>query len=60
VILGIIAWNFVFAFLIKGYYIWRNKKRAATWDGMSAEEKDTYLATTKDEGSRRLDFRFAH
>ncbi|KAH6695358.1 major facilitator superfamily domain-containing protein [Plectosphaerella plurivora] len=60
VILGIIAWNFVFAFLIKFYYIWRNKKRDAVWDGMSSEEKDTYLATTKDQGSRRLDFRFAH
>jgi len=27
---------------------------------MSQEEKDRYLSTTKDTGSKRLDFRFAH
>lgn len=60
VIIGIVVWNFVFAFLIKFYYAWRNKRRDAVWNAMSAEEKDAYLSTTKDEGSRRLDFRFAH
>ncbi|KAM0332511.1 hypothetical protein ACHAQA_002794 [Verticillium albo-atrum] len=60
VIIGIVVWNFVSAFLVKAYYIWRNKKRDAIWDGMSPAEKDHYLATTTDEGSRRLDFRFAH
>lgn len=59
-IIGIVAWNFVFAFFIKYYYFWRNKKKEEAWSAMSQEEKDTYLATTKDEGSRRLDFRFAH
>jgi hypothetical protein len=44
----------------KYYYVWRNKKRATTWDSMSQAERDHYLATTKDEGSKRLDFRFAH
>ena len=44
----------------KLYYIWRNKTRDRIWDAMSAEEKDTYLRTTKDEGNKRLDFRFAH
>ncbi|KAF6837829.1 phthalate transporter [Colletotrichum musicola] len=60
VLLGIIAWNAVFAWVIKGYYMWRNKKREEVWSNMSQQEKDTYLATTKDEGSKRLDFRFAH
>ncbi|GKT71859.1 MFS transporter [Colletotrichum tofieldiae] len=60
VILGLIAWNAVLAWLIKAYYMRRNKTRDEIWNAMSQEEKDNYLATTKDEGSRRLDFRFAH
>lgn len=48
------------AVLIKFYYMWRNKRRDDIWGGMSQDEKDEYLATTKDEGSKRLDFRFAH
>lgn len=60
VLLAITAWNAVFAWIIKGYYMWRNKKRDDIWKNMSQQEKDNYLATTKDEGSKRLDFRFAH
>ncbi|VDB87853.1 unnamed protein product [Peniophora sp. CBMAI 1063] len=44
----------------KVYYIWRNKQRAKIWDAMTPEERSEYLATTKDVGNRRLDFRFAH
>lgn len=60
VILGLIAWNSVYTILIKVYYMWRNKRRENVWSGMSPEEKDNYLAMTKDEGSKRLDFRYAH
>ncbi|WQF89776.1 Putative major facilitator superfamily, MFS transporter superfamily [Colletotrichum destructivum] len=60
IILALIAWNAVLAWLIKAYYMKRNKTRDGIWGGMSQQEKDHYLATTKDEGSRRLDFRFAH
>ncbi|KAM0430067.1 hypothetical protein ACHAPT_006073 [Fusarium lateritium] len=60
VIIGLICWNAVFSFLIKGYYMWRNKSRDRIWNNMSQDEKDRYLATTTDEGSKRLDFRFAH
>ncbi|KXN91800.1 hypothetical protein AN958_11950 [Leucoagaricus sp. SymC.cos] len=42
------------------YYIWRNKQRDKVWDAMTEEEKANYLATTKDVGNRRLDFRFAY
>lgn len=45
---------------IKWYYIRRNKKREQIWDSMTPEQKDDYLTTTKDEGNKRLDFRFAH
>lgn len=36
-----------------------NQKRERIWGGMSNEEKSEYLRTTKDEGNKRLDFRFA-
>ncbi|KAL4956468.1 MFS general substrate transporter [Aspergillus filifer] len=60
VLLALVAWNVSMTVFIKVYYIWRNKTRDRIWNAMSAEEKDTYLRTTKDEGNKRLDFRFAH
>ena len=44
----------------KLYYIWRNKQRDKIWNAMTPEQQAEYLATTKDQGNRRLDFRFAH
>ncbi|KAF1996007.1 MFS general substrate transporter [Amniculicola lignicola CBS 123094] len=44
----------------KAYYIWRNKSRDAKWNAMTEEQQLEYLATTKQEGNKRLDFRFAH
>lgn len=38
----------------------RNKQRDKVWDAMSPSEKVEYIATTKDEGAKRLDFRFVH
>ncbi|KAK4611532.1 hypothetical protein CLAFUW4_13335 [Fulvia fulva] len=46
--------------LTKVYYIQRNKKRDQQWNAMTKEEQMEYLETTKDEGNKRLDFRFAH
>ncbi|EER31281.1 conserved hypothetical protein [Candida tropicalis MYA-3404] len=46
--------------LTKAYYVWQNKRRDKVWNSMSEEEKHAYRNTTKDEGSKRLDFRFAH
>jgi hypothetical protein len=60
VLLGICCFNIVLFYLVKAYYILRNKGRDKIWDAMSAEEKVNYIATTKDEGAKRLDFRFAH
>ncbi|KAB5585756.1 major facilitator superfamily domain-containing protein [Coniochaeta sp. 2T2.1] len=60
VLLALIAWNVVWIVCNKSYYMYRNKKRAAQWEALSQAEKDHYLSTTKDEGSKRLDFRFAH
>lgn len=41
------------------FYRTINSRREAKWGAMTEEQKSTYLSTTKDEGSRRLDFRFA-
>lgn len=45
---------------VKAYYVWRNKERDRKWSALSEDEKLEYLATTTDEGNRRLDFRLAH
>jgi hypothetical protein len=37
----------------------RSSKRDKIWSSMTAEEREDYLATTKDKGNKRLDFRFA-
>ncbi|KAM3082716.1 hypothetical protein ACMFMF_002369 [Clarireedia jacksonii] len=60
VLVAICAFNIVSYVLTKLYYIWRNKSRSKTWEKMSEAERLNYLATTKDEGNKRLDFRFAH
>ncbi|KAI9925367.1 hypothetical protein ASPWEDRAFT_164054 [Aspergillus wentii DTO 134E9] len=60
ILLALVGWNVVMTIFIKVYYIRRNKARDQRWNAMSSEEKDHYLRTTKDEGNKRLDFRFAH
>ncbi|KAF5541788.1 nicotinamide mononucleotide permease [Fusarium phyllophilum] len=59
-LLAIIALNVTLYLLTRTYYIWRNKSRDKIWDGMDDEQKKHYLDTTKDEGNKRLDFRFAY
>jgi len=59
VLLGIAAYN-VFLFIgAKIYYTRKNNQRDRVWDSMTRDEKLNYLATTKDKGNKRLDFRFA-
>jgi hypothetical protein len=60
VLIAICAYNFLAFVGAKVYYMSINKKRHGIWEGMSKEERETYLETTKDEGNKRLDFRFAH
>ncbi|GKT70222.1 LOW QUALITY PROTEIN: phthalate transporter [Colletotrichum tofieldiae] len=59
-LLGIVCMNLVLYPLVKSYYVYRNKKRDKTWNGMSEAQRLAYLETTKDEGNKRLDFRFSH
>jgi hypothetical protein len=60
VLVGICCGNIVLYILTKIYYVYRNKQREAKWNALTEQEKQDYLATTTDEGSFRLDFRFAH
>ncbi|KAH7132385.1 major facilitator superfamily domain-containing protein [Dendryphion nanum] len=60
ILLGITCFNIVLFWLVKGFYIWRNKVRDRKWNALTKEEQDDYVLSTKDEGMKRLDFRFAH
>ncbi|MCJ1291292.1 hypothetical protein MMC34_002835 [Xylographa carneopallida] len=60
VLLGIAAYNVTLFIGSKFYYVWKNSKRDDIWNNMSHDERLDYLATTKDKGNKRLDFRFAH
>ena len=44
----------------KFYYKARNRNREQVWSSMTAEQRKDYLDNTKDEGNKRLDFRFVH
>ncbi|KAI1495718.1 phthalate transporter [Biscogniauxia marginata] len=59
-LLGILCMNIVIYLLVKVYYVSRNKYRDRKWNAMTAEQRLEYLSTTKDQGSRQLDFRFEH
>ncbi|KAF9872593.1 major facilitator superfamily transporter [Colletotrichum karsti] len=59
VLAGVASLNIVIYATAKLYYVWRNKQRDRIWDAMSQEERQRYLDTTADKGSKRLDFRFA-
>lgn len=59
-LIAITSFNIVFVLGMKAYYMWRNKQKEKQWNALTAEQKDDYLANTTDQGSKRLDFRFAH
>ena len=59
-ILGITVFNLVCFLFTKAYLVLRNRSKAARWNALTREEQDHYLATTTDEGNRRLDFQFKH
>lgn len=58
--LAVVVFNMVVVYPGTWYFFGRvNKKRERVWSAMSSDEKSEYLRTTKDEGNKRLDFRFA-
>ncbi|KAL2158875.1 hypothetical protein VTH06DRAFT_4067 [Thermothelomyces fergusii] len=46
--------------IANAYYVFRNRQRDKKWNAMTPEERLRYLATTTDQGNKRLDFRFHH
>ena len=50
--------NIAIYLFAKMYYVRRNKVKRHKWNEMSKQEQKTYLKTTTDTGSRRLDFQF--
>ncbi|KAK2038836.1 MFS general substrate transporter [Colletotrichum somersetense] len=48
-LLGIVCMNLLLYPLVKSYYVYRNKKRDVTWNGMSEAQRIAYLEKTKDE-----------
>ncbi|KFY10147.1 hypothetical protein V492_05160 [Pseudogymnoascus sp. VKM F-4246] len=52
--------NVVIYILVAVYYKWVNKRRDDIWNSWTDEEKEAYVLTTKDEGNKRLDFRFVY
>lgn len=59
VLLAILAYNILAFVGAKFYYVLQNKRRDNIWNSMSRNERVHYLATTKETGSMRLNFRFA-
>lgn len=59
-LLGISFGTGVLLILTKFYYLARNRYKAKEWDKLTKEEQADYIHHTTDEGTRRLDFRFAH
>lgn len=59
-LLGLCSANIAIFVLAKLYYIKRNQAKEKRWNELSDSEKVTYMATTKDTGSRRLNVRFVH
>lgn len=60
ILLGICCYNIALFFFVKFYYITRNKRREAAWAKLTGEEQVDYIHNTKNEGAKRLDFRFVH
>ncbi|KAF7588845.1 hypothetical protein BBP40_005092 [Aspergillus hancockii] len=60
VLIALTVWSMFLFVAAKYYYIWRNKENAEKWDIMSSAEREEYLATNKDLGNKRLDFKFIH
>jgi hypothetical protein len=60
ILIGLLCLNIVMYLLTKLYYFCRNYFREKKWSEMGTDEQANYLATTKDKGNKKMDFRFAH
>lgn len=60
VLIALVCYNIALFVGSKIFYVMTNRRRERIWSAMSKEEREQYLATTKDQGNKRLDFRFSH
>ena len=60
VLLSVVCVNIALYLATKAYYMLRNRQRDRKWNAMTEDQRLDYVATTRDEGNQRLDFRFAH
>ncbi|KPM45663.1 putative transporter [Neonectria ditissima] len=60
ILLGITSFNVILFYLVKAFYVWRNKVRDRKWAALSKQEQLDYALHSSDEGQQRLDFRFVH
>ncbi|PPJ59370.1 hypothetical protein CBER1_11709 [Cercospora berteroae] len=59
-LIAVCVFNMFLFVAAKWFYVGVNRRRDQAWNALTTEEKEDYLSTTKDQGNRRLDFRFAH
>ncbi|KAI0308492.1 major facilitator superfamily domain-containing protein [Amylostereum chailletii] len=59
-LIGINCMNIVLYIFTFYFYRTLNQRRDKKWNSMTVKEQTEYLETTKDEGNKRLDFRFAY
>ena len=52
-LIGITLYNVCLFVGAKLYYVYVNQKRERVWNAMTTDEKEEYLATTKDRGNKR-------
>ncbi|SJX61620.1 uncharacterized protein SRS1_12605 [Sporisorium reilianum f. sp. reilianum] len=59
-LISLAAFSIVLCWLVKLYYIQRNKQKRRAWDSLSADKQLQYKLTTKDQGAKWLDVFFVH
>ncbi|KAF7436345.1 hypothetical protein PC9H_003178 [Pleurotus ostreatus] len=59
-LIAICSMNIVLYICTFFFYREINKRRDRRWEAMDEKQRQEYLETTKDEGNKRLDFRFAY
>lgn len=60
ILVAITTFNILLFFFVKFYYIKRNERRQKAWNSMTGDQQVDYIKNTKDEGTKRIDFKFVH
>lgn len=60
ILVGLTSANIIIFILAKWYYIRRNQQKDNKWNKLSSSEKENYLSTTNETGTKKINIRFAH